>query len=41
MPHVDIILLNFLLNLDTDVIYLDYAKAFDKNFMPMVSEANY
>ena len=30
MPHVDIILLNFLLNLDTDVIYLDYAKAFDK-----------
>ena len=30
LSHIDIILQNFLLNKDTDVIYLDYAKAFDR-----------
>ena len=30
LSHIDIILQNFLNNKDTDVIYLDYAKAFDK-----------
>ena len=30
LHHIDIILNNLLENKDTDVIYLDYAKAFDK-----------
>ena len=30
LPHIDFILQNFLNNTDTDVIYLDFAKAFDK-----------
>ena len=30
LPHIDYILKNFLNNTDTDVVYLDYAKAFDK-----------
>ena len=30
IPHVNTILLNFLMDIDTDMIYLDYAKAFDK-----------
>ena len=30
LNHVDLILKNFLRNNDTDSIYLDYAKAFDK-----------
>lgn len=30
LSHIDYILENFLHNTDTDVIYLDYAKAFDK-----------
>ena len=30
IPHIEYILLNLLNNQDTDVIYLDYAKAFDK-----------
>jgi hypothetical protein len=30
LSHIDIILQNFQNNMDTDVIYLDYAKAFDK-----------
>lgn len=30
LTHIDIILQNFLNNQETDVIYLDYAKAFDK-----------
>ena len=30
LPHIDIILKNLQNDMDTDVIYLDYAKAFDK-----------
>ena len=30
LPHIDTILQNLQNNIDTDVIYLDYAKAFDK-----------
>ena len=30
LPHIDMILLNLLEGQDTDVIYLDFAKAFDK-----------
>ena len=30
IPHIDYVLKNLLENSDTDVIYLDYAKAFDK-----------
>ena len=30
LNHIDMVLLNFIQNKDTDCIYLDYAKAFDK-----------